>query len=503
VCSQLAHEHWLQLSPTYYNMHANGPYPTPQDLCADYLVIGAGAMGMAFVDTILSDTLEYSIIMVDRRSKPGGHWQDSYDFVRLHQPAAFYGVNSRSLGSGGEDLASGAEIKDYYGKVMDAFLSTKRVRYFPECEYHGNGKFSHLATGEQHKVIVRRKIVDATYLQNTVPATHEPSYKIAAGVFHIPINGLTSLCGEHAGYVVIGAGKTSMDAIIWLLGTGVSSEKITWIAPRDSWIISREAFVASCTPNTFSRHVKSDPGFAGSFIGSSVQFHRFCSRLSKGGCSRIWKLAFRSLRFLSNMLPSFNHLIHDVETLVFKHDVLLHEEATGVLARIDASVTPQMFRCATLSEDELVQLRRIKNVVRMGRVQMIDESHILLDKGIIQTSPQHVHIDCSASGICTRQPKPIFTTGAITLQLVLMCQQAFSAAFIAHVEAMYSDDKHKNHLCRVTMYPEISEDMVPCNNAIAAALHRWKREPELVKWLLSSRLFMYSEVTHKTLCSKL
>ncbi len=26
---------------------------------------------------------------------PGGHWTRAYPFVRLHQPSAYYGVNSR------------------------------------------------------------------------------------------------------------------------------------------------------------------------------------------------------------------------------------------------------------------------------------------------------------------------------------------------------------------------------------------------------------------------
>ena len=63
----------------------------------DYLVIGAGAMGMAFTDTIVTET-DASVVIVDRHAKPGGHWNDAYPFVRLHQPSAFYGVNSRPLG---------------------------------------------------------------------------------------------------------------------------------------------------------------------------------------------------------------------------------------------------------------------------------------------------------------------------------------------------------------------------------------------------------------------
>lgn len=64
---------------------------------ADYVVIGAGASAMAFVDEILTHSTA-SVIMVDRRDSPGGHWNDAYPFVRLHQPSEFYGVNSRELG---------------------------------------------------------------------------------------------------------------------------------------------------------------------------------------------------------------------------------------------------------------------------------------------------------------------------------------------------------------------------------------------------------------------
>ena len=76
---------------------------------ADYVIVGAGAVAMAFADTLLTDT-EASIIMVDRRHKPGGHWNDSYPFVRLHGPSINYGVNSRPLGSGRIDQRSWCEI---------------------------------------------------------------------------------------------------------------------------------------------------------------------------------------------------------------------------------------------------------------------------------------------------------------------------------------------------------------------------------------------------------
>ena len=67
-----------------------------KEFATDYLVVGAGAMGMAFTDVLLSES-DATITIVDSKAKPGGHWNDAYPFVRLHQPSRFYGVNSRCL----------------------------------------------------------------------------------------------------------------------------------------------------------------------------------------------------------------------------------------------------------------------------------------------------------------------------------------------------------------------------------------------------------------------
>ena len=53
----------------------------------DTLIVGAGAMGMAFADVVLSEHPRKRIAMVDRHPRPGGHWNDAYPFVSLHQPA--------------------------------------------------------------------------------------------------------------------------------------------------------------------------------------------------------------------------------------------------------------------------------------------------------------------------------------------------------------------------------------------------------------------------------
>ena len=65
----------------------------------DYLVVGAGAMGMAFTDALI-DHADVHVTLVDRRHAAGGHWQDAYPFVQLHQASLFYGVASTVLGTG-------------------------------------------------------------------------------------------------------------------------------------------------------------------------------------------------------------------------------------------------------------------------------------------------------------------------------------------------------------------------------------------------------------------
>jgi len=89
----------------------------------DYLVVGAGASGLAFADTLLAEA-NVAVTLVDRREAPGGHWQQVYPFVRLHTPSAFYGVNSLALrddridqtgeNAGFYERATGQEVRDYF-----------------------------------------------------------------------------------------------------------------------------------------------------------------------------------------------------------------------------------------------------------------------------------------------------------------------------------------------------------------------------------------------------
>ena len=192
----------------------------PAEFETDYLVVGAGAVGLAFADTLLAES-DARITLVDRHGQPGGHWNDAYDFVALHQPSAFYGVNSLPLGSGAKDthglnaglyeLASGAEVRGYFNAVMQRqLLASGRVDYHPMTDYRGDGRIVSLLTGEEGRVRVRRKTVDATWFGTTVPSTHTPAFTVADGVRLVPPNALPHLArasdSAPSRYVILGAG---------------------------------------------------------------------------------------------------------------------------------------------------------------------------------------------------------------------------------------------------------------------------------------------------------
>jgi hypothetical protein len=419
-------------------------------LKTDYLIIGSGAVGMAFADTILSET-EANIIIVDRYAKPGGHWNVAYPFVTLHQPSAFYGVNSMELSSGEKDktglniglgdLASGASVSAYFDEVMrHKFLPTGRVKYYPMCDYQGAGKFVSIMTGEAFEVTEYKKIVDATYLKTSVPSTHTPNFSVAEEVQFMPINDLVHIKKSVEGFVIIGGGKTGIDAMLWLLKNRVNPDHITWIISRDAWLIDRE-------------NTQPTEDFFYKTIGAQANQLEAVAK--------------------SKSIP----------------DLFEKLETAGVLLRLDKNFTPKMFHGATVSKMELAALQRVKNVVRLGRVQSIDKELITLKEGSIPTSVNHVHVDCSATPIrYDIESIPVFNGKVITPQTVRSYQPVFSAAFIAHIEANYEKEVEKNQICGVVPLPNHDTDWIKMQFGLMMNQFNWGGYKEIGEWLLKSRL---------------
>lgn len=419
----------------------------------DYLVIGAGAMGMAFTDTVITES-DARVVIVDQAHQPGGHWTTAYPFVRLHQPSAYYGVNSRALGNntidsvgwnqGLNELAPVGEVCAYFDAVMQQqFLPTGRVQYFPMSEYLGDGRFRTLA-GAEYTVNVRQRVVDSTYLRAIVPSMRPAPYAVAPGIDCIPPNDLPRF-GARDRYVVVGAGKTGMDVCLWLLRHGVDAGRLTWIKPRDSWLMDRATL---------------QPGPS----------------------------------FIKRFRDNYGATLEAIEAATSIEDLFDRLEAAGTLLRLDPSVRPRMYRCATVSEQEFEQLRRIEDVVRLGHVQRIEPTAIVLDEGSITSSPSALYIDCTADGAPERPAVPVFEGNRMTLQAVRGCQQVFSAAFIAHVEFAYQDDALKNELCPPIPHPDRDVDWLRLTHSDLRNFARWLDDPDLTDWLSSARLNLLAEL---------
>ena len=419
---------------------------------ADYLVVGAGAMGMAFIDTLVAET-DARVVLVDRYHQPGGHWTTAYPFVRLHQPSAFYGVNSVPLGSdtidqvgwneGLYELATAGEVCAYYDHVMQRqFLPTGRVSYFPMSEYRGDGRFTTLA-GTDYTVDAHR-VVDATYMRVMVPSMRPPPYQVAPGVECVPPNDLARR-GARERYVVVGAGKTGIDTCLWLLGQGIAPDRLTWIMPRDCWLLDR----ATIQP--------------GSLFADLIKA-TFTAQLQA---------------------------IRDAESV---DDLFCRLEGAGALLRIDPAIRPTMYRCATVTRAELDQLRRITVVVRMGHLVRIDDDKVVLEGGTVAMDGAALYVDCTADGAEKRPATPIFDAGRITLQSVRGCQQVFSAALAAHVEASYPDDSVKNELCVPLPHPDTDLDWLRITLAYYRNQLRWLDDLDLTAWLSAARLDLFGNI---------
>ncbi len=418
----------------------------------DYLVIGAGAAGMAFTDALIADS-DAEVVMVDRRHGPAGHWNDAYPFVRLHQTSTYYGVNSRSLGNdsidetglnaGFYERATAPQIVDYFQRVMEErFLSSGQVRFVGMSDYlgleSGECAFESRLTGAVTDVRVRRKVVDARYLEPTVPSTHTPSFEVDADARLLTVNQLASLAETPSGYTIIGGGKTGMDACTWLLEGGVDPDRICWIRPRDPWVLDRAYF--------------------------------------------------QPLDQVTALIDGFSLAVEAGAEAGSVDELFERLESSGQIVRLDRTVKPTMYHAGTLAPAEIEQLRSIENVVRQGHVRRIGVDEITLEQGTIPTDRRRVHVDCSAAGLSKSPARPIFEPDRITLQPIRTAVPPFNAAFAGYVEATREHDEEKLSLCPVNRYPETDVDWIPNMYITLESLGRWNEQGDVGEWLERSRL---------------
>mmetsp|Transcript_18146 Transcript_18146/g.51467 ORF Transcript_18146/g.51467 Transcript_18146/m.51467 type:complete len:540 (+) Transcript_18146:95-1714(+) len=447
----------------------------------DYLVIGAGASGLAFVDSLLEraqaatkaavetgkkakEKKDISIIVVDERDHPGGHWNDAYRFARLHHESSHYGVGSRKLekvekagkginkakkeGKAGGHYASTGEVLVYYNNVIKDFIDTGCVRYFRMCSWREDTIVSTLDPSMKWTVCANCKIVDSSYLRIQAPSTRPPPFEVGLGAFVVPPSFLPSVSVPPAKYVIIGAGRTAIDAILWLLRMGVKSARVQWVMPRDHWYMCREALDGKQVMHT--------------------------------------SITFTAVTMQNT---SLEHAMRELER-------------AGLFCRLDCEQIQECFHGAAVSQEELEKLRSIPDVIRLGRVRSIYEDYVMLERGQFPCVPGTLHVDCTSDAIRKLpDPVPIWQTKRILLQPVqevLIGAGEFnipcSAALLGFIEGLFPDDETKNSLCTSGRYPDTIQDWFSCHLTAAKNKKLWGNNA-IVTWLTGHRLSLFSSLT--------
>ena len=216
-----------------------------------------------------------------------------------------------------------------------------------------------------------------------VPATKPPEYAISKGMNLIPINQLADIKRSWKRYVVIGAGKTGIDALLFLIDNHVDPNNIVWIVPNDSWYLCRDGF-----------------------------------------------------EDLNNLCDQFCSIMNNVMAAKDVNEVYTKGEELGHYMRLDKTIWPTKMRAATMSSKEIKQIKSVNQIIRKGRIDRIQDNFIIFKSGDkIPTDENTLHIDCSTAGSNFPAVKEkIFDENKIYLQMVQIPPSCTSAAMIAAIE---------------------------------------------------------------------
>jgi len=303
----------------------------------DYLIVGAGATTLAFVDTLVTELPDAKIVMIDKKAAPGGHWVDAYGYVKLHQPSIVYGIASKQLEGNWlkcmmtkfmlpwNHRANKTEILKYFADFVN---ETENIDFYPNSIYDFEKSeedvhfFSSVDGSVSYEVKVNIKLIDGSSNENTIPNNSPLQFPVDDEVRVMTPNQVFDAHKANSEemrknkYVVLGAGKTGMDAVVYLQTTmNIDPVDIAWVISQDVWMSNRES---NGSPKAQSR-----------------------------------------------LLLKYDN---DMEKAA------LEAEEKGEMIRLDKDIMPTVFKFPVVSPEELKLMQNVKTIIRRGRATAIRRS---------------------------------------------------------------------------------------------------------------------------------
>ncbi len=227
--------------------------PVTPETC-DVCIVGAGITGLnALFVASRYLSRDQKVILIDRRSRVGGMWVDTYPYVRLHQPHPMFtaGNIKWTLGREPSYLATKGEVLDHFQYCLNVIKQRVQVQeyfgfdFLSHDETDGSVNITCRAADGQTKSIQAKKLIKAYGLRVT---PNEP--------LDVSSDRLRSVspdyCDVRSGDMrasgapvwIIGGGKTAMDTAHALI-TEYPGREVNLVAGRGTFFSSRDQLFAN------------------------------------------------------------------------------------------------------------------------------------------------------------------------------------------------------------------------------------------------------------------
>ena len=282
--------------------------------------------------------------------------------------------------------------------------------------------------------------MDGRRIGTEIPLKYARAFEVAEGVECIAPNHLPDRAPGHPAFVVVGAGKTAMDAALWLLRRGADPDAIAWVRPRDAWMINRRTTQPG--PDFFHEMMGGAAGQAEVLAAAAA-----LDDIGPGGARRdplapitlaandrgpclAVPMSCGSVAFVEvAVMPGHDYEVCGIDLsprfacgieawleqarelhragdqhaqlanrATSRHKHPLAHQIPRLTCRVQAH--RKRFRHRSLGSTQTIcrgALRRIRNVIRMGHVRRIEPGRMILDQGEVPLADGALIIDCAAS----------------------------------------------------------------------------------------------------------